>query len=103
MKIEFNGRVSSPALEELARKKLERLEKYHKGAEPVYSVYFSVEKDKHIVRIETNYNGFDLNARESSDDMYKSLDMCIDSIKRQISKNKYDKKTRRTNDKGLEY
>lgn len=96
MKVEFRGKISSPAIEELTRKKLERVEKYFKGEEPSFVVSFDIENKDHVVRMETNYNSFNLQAKAKSQDMYKSLDLCLENIKSQMLKNKFDKKTKRT-------
>lgn len=96
MKVEFYG-VTSPAIEELTKKKLNKLEKYYKGAEPSFKVTFAIENKQHVVKLETNYNSFSLQAKANSDDMYKSLDLAIENVKRQITKNKFDKKVKRNN------
>lgn len=96
MKVEFRGKINSPAIEELTKKKLERLEKYFKGAEPSFVVSFDIENKDHVVKMETNYNSFSLQAKAKSQDMYKSLDLCLENIKSQMVRNKFDKKTKRT-------
>ena len=95
MKIQFNGDVESKALESLCEKKLNRLEKYFKGGEPKVSVKFSIVSKEHVVDIFTKYNSFELKSSGKSDDMYKSLDIAVDNLKMQMTKNKFDKKAKR--------
>lgn len=101
MKVEFLNDINSKALEGLCEKKLSKLEKFYKGGEPTVYVSFSIASREHIVSLKTNYNGFDLSSKGKSEDMYKSVDLAIDNLKSQMTKNKYDKKTKRS-EKGLE-
>ena len=95
MKVEFLNDIKSEALEGLCIKKLSKLEKFYKGGEPTVFVGFSVDKREHVVVLSSKYNGFDLKAKGKSEDMYKSLDIAIENLKNQITKNKYDNKTKR--------
>jgi len=96
MKVEFTSAINSEALEGLCKKKLSKLEKFFKGGEPTIVVSFQIDNREHIVTLFSNYNSFDLKAKGKSEDMYKSLDIAIDNLKQQITKNKFDKKTKRT-------
>lgn len=96
MKVEFLNDINSKALETMAERKLSKLEKYYKGGEPKISVMFQVDNREHLVTLRTKYNNFDLSSKGKSEDMYKSLDIAIDNLKAQMSKNKYDKKTKRS-------
>ena len=95
MKVEFTSAINSEALEGLCKKKLSKLEKFFKGGEPTIVVSFQIDNREHIVTLFSNYNSFDLKAKGKSEDMYKSLDIAIDNLKQQISKNKFDKKSKR--------
>ncbi|MGN1208191.1 MAG: HPF/RaiA family ribosome-associated protein [Christensenellales bacterium] len=95
MKVEFLNDINSKALESLCVKKLMKLEKFYKGGEPTISVGFYIDGREHLVTLSSRYNGFDLKAKGKSEDMYKSLDVAIDNLKDQITKNKYDNKTKR--------
>lgn len=96
MRVEFTSAINSEALEGLTKKKLLKLEKYFKGGEPTITVSFQVDNREHIVTLFTNYNSFDLKAKGKSEDMYKSIDIAIDNLKQQIAKNKFDKKSKRS-------
>jgi len=95
MKVEFLNDIKSEALEGLCIKKLSKLEKFYKGGEPTVFVGFNVDNREHVVTLSSKYNGFDLKAKGKSEDMYKSLDVAIENLKSQITKNKYDNKTKR--------
>lgn len=95
MKVDFLNGINSEALESLCVKKLAKLEKYFKGGEPTISVSFAIDNREHIVNLATRYNSFNLSAKAKSEDMYKSLDLAIDNLKAQITKNKFDKKEKR--------
>ncbi|MBI4559906.1 MAG: ribosome-associated translation inhibitor RaiA [Candidatus Hydrogenedentes bacterium] len=51
-------------------------------------VVLSVEKHRHIAEITLHANGFRIHGRESSDDMYASVDSVIDKLDKQIRKHK---------------
>ena len=95
MRVEFTNSINSEALESLCIKKLNKLEKFYKGGEPTVVVDFAIDNKQHIVSLFTKYNSIDLKAKGKSEDMYKSLDIAIDGLKLQISKNKFNKKEKR--------
>ncbi|MBE5746137.1 MAG: ribosome-associated translation inhibitor RaiA [Clostridiales bacterium] len=95
MRVEFTNDIKSEALEGLCVKKLNKLEKFFKGGEPTVYVTFSIENREHSVSLLTNYNSFELKAKGKSDDMYKSIDIAVENLKQQITKNKFDKKEKR--------
>ena len=96
MKVEFSNNINSEALENLCIKKLSKLEKFYKGGEPTIFVNFQIDNREHAVTLLTTYNSFALQAKGKSEDMYKSLDITIDNLKQQMTKNKFDKKTKRS-------
>ena len=96
MRIEFLNSVDSEALETLCEKKLSKLEKYFKGGEPKIQIGFTIDNRDHIVTLFTKYNSFELKAKGKSADMYKSLDIAIENLKDQMLRNKFDKKSKRT-------
>ncbi len=50
------------------------------------NVVLAVEKHRHICEINLNVNGFRIHAKESSPDMYASVDTVIDKLEKQIKK-----------------
>ena len=51
-------------------------------------VVLSVEKHRHIAEINLHANGLRINAKESSEDMYGSLDAALNKVDRQVRRHK---------------
>ena len=77
----------SPELHEYAKMKCEKLDRYF-DRESTAHVTFQIERGRHIAEITVKHAGYYFRAQESSNDMYKSIDGAIDSIEKQIQKNK---------------
>ena len=75
------------ALKEIVEKKIRKLEKYFEGDINARAT-LSVQKSRHTIEVTIPFNGVILRGEESTDDMYKSLDLVIDKLERQIRKNK---------------
>lgn len=84
------GALLSPALESLCNKKLNKLDKY--ADDLVCDIYMSTEGKEQITKMLLKSRKFELVAKAKSDDMYKNIDTCVDSLKLQISKEKLDRK-----------
>lgn len=84
------GALLSPALENLCNKKLAKLEKY--ADDLVCDIYMSMEGKEQITKMILKSRRYELVAKAKSDDMYKNIDTCIDSLKLQISKEKREKR-----------
>ena len=89
MKMTFTERkVSiSDELKEYAAKKCEKLERYF-DRDNSAKVTFSMERGRYIAEITVVHAGMLFRASEQSHDMYGSIDGAVDSIERQILKNK---------------
>ena len=89
MKITIVGRKCSPreSFKAHAEEKLQKVEKFF-GPEATAKVTATVEKNAKIVEITLQKGGFLFRAQERSDDLEASLDACVDSLIRQIRKNK---------------
>ena len=77
----------SEELREYAKAKCEKLERYF-DREAAAHVTFQIERGRHITEITVKHAGYYFRAQESSNDMYTSVDGAIDSIEKQIQKNK---------------
>ena len=75
------------ALKEIVEKKIRKLEKYFEG-EINAKATLSVQKNRHTIEVTIPFNGVILRGEESTDDMYKSLDLVEDKLERQIRKQK---------------
>lgn len=89
MNITIVGRKCTPrdSFKERAEQKLKKVEKFF-GSEAKAKVTATVEKNAKIVEITLSKGGYIFRAQERSDDLEDSLDSCVDSLIRQIRKNK---------------
>lgn len=83
------GDLLSPALKEVYDKKLDRLDKY--GKEMSSEVYLTLDGKKHVTKVILTSGKNTLVASAKSDDMYKNVDLCVDSLKKQLEKVKVDR------------
>lgn len=89
MKIMFNCRQTNvnDSIKELVESKLSKLDKYF-GNEASANVTFSKKRDLETIEVTISYNGT-LFRSETEDKFYRdALDKTIDTIERQIRKNK---------------
>ena len=89
MNITIVGRKCNPREDFRARaeKRLSKVDKLF-GEEAAAKVTATVEKSCHIVEITVTKNGMIYRAEEQADNMLDALDECVDSLIRQIRKNK---------------
>ncbi len=89
MKITILGRKCTPrdSFKSHAEKKLSKIERFF-GEDAEAKVTATVEKTSQIVEITVVYSGMIFRAEESAPNMNEALDSCVDSLIRQIRKNK---------------
>ncbi|SHJ76261.1 putative sigma-54 modulation protein [Hathewaya proteolytica DSM 3090] len=89
MKIKLVGKniEITEGLREAVDKKLCKLDKYFKE-EVAATVAMEVQKGIHKVEVTIPFSGGMLRSEEANDDMYKSIDLIIDKLERQIRKQK---------------
>ena len=89
MNITIIGRKCNPRddFRQRAEKRLSKVEKLF-GAEADAKVTATVEKNCHIVEITVLKGGMIFRAEERADNMLDALDECVDSLIRQVRKNK---------------
>ena len=75
------------ALKEIVQKKISKLEKYFEE-EVEAKVTLSVQKSRQKIEVTIPFNGAILRSEESTEDMYKSIDLVEDKLERQIRKQK---------------
>lgn len=75
------------ALKEIVQKKISKLEKYFE-VEVEAKATLSIQKNRQIIEVTMPFNGAILRSEESTDDMYKSIDLVEDKLERQIRKQK---------------
>jgi len=100
MKITITGRKCSPrdSFKDHAEKKLTKIERFF-GPDVEAKVTVTVEKSSQTVEITVNNNGMVFRAQERAANMNEALDKCVDTLIRQIRKNKtrVEKKLREGN------
>ncbi|MBQ2775093.1 MAG: ribosome-associated translation inhibitor RaiA [Clostridia bacterium] len=89
MKIVITGRKCSPreSFKERAEKKLAKIERFF-GDEAEAKITATVEKSCQTVEITVMNSGMIFRAQERAENMNDALDRCVDSLVRQIRKNK---------------
>ena len=68
-------------------KEINRLQKFYRGIIDC-EVVLSTEKLQRIAEIQLKVNGTLLMAAESTDDMFKSVDLAVEKIERQLKRHK---------------
>lgn len=85
----------TPSLKEIIEKKISKLDRYFEpGVEARATL--SVQRNSQIFEVTIPFNGVILRGEESTDDMYKSIDLVETKLERQIRKQR-TKLARRTN------
>ncbi len=89
MKITTIGRKCTirDSFKEHAEKKLKKIERFF-GDSAEAKITATVEKNVQIVEVTVLNNGFVFRSQERADNMNDALDLCVDSLIRQIRKNK---------------
>ncbi len=85
MQIQING-CKSPSLEELINKKIKKLAKYNDQIEEI-KVTLEVTKGEHKASAVVHAGG-EFYGEATSDDMYKTIDLLIDKLSKQLNKNR---------------
>lgn len=91
----------TPALKESVEKKISKLNKYFEP-EVEARATLSVQKNRQIIEVTIPFNGVILRGEESTEDMYKSIDLVEAKLERQIRKQK-TKLSRRNSGGSLRY
>ena len=89
MNITIVGRKCTPRenFKERAEEKLRKVEKFF-GPDATAKITATVEKNQKICEVTLTKKSMIFRAQERSDDLEDALDMCVDSLIRQIRKNK---------------
>ena len=93
LKITFKHLDHTPALDERIREKSEKFEKYFQGNTTV-QWFCWVHNDEHWAEIKVHGPKFDFFAKAYADNMYKSLDLVVDKMERQVEKQKDQKRNK---------
>ena len=97
--ITFKNLDSSDALKSYVQKKMDRFDKLLDSPAEA-NVVLSVEKIRHIAEINLVSDKLNIQAKEETENMYSSIDMIADKLKKQIKKSKQKIRERRPAPKG---
>ena len=86
----------TPALKEMVEKKISKLDRYF-SPDVEARATLTVQRNNQILEVTIPFNGVILRCEESSEDMYKSIDLVEAKLERQIRKQR-TKLQRRSND-----
>ncbi len=87
VKVHFTNLEPSTAVETIIKEKVLRLKKYFEGR---FSVHWncSVEKDNHASNVTVMGKNIEMNAHAKTDNMYKTIDVVMEKLEKQLSKKK---------------
>lgn len=79
----------TPALRQYAEKRIGKIRKYFPGDIPMsIEVVLSIERESQIAEVTAHVQSLVLRAESRTDDMYASIDACVDRLERQIRRHK---------------
>lgn len=89
MTIKFTGHNTevTESLRNFTTEKFSRLNKLAHDIKQIH-VIFEVDKLRHIAEANISLPGTHINAQSESEDMYKTIDMLVDKLARQLTKHK---------------
>ncbi|MBQ8038026.1 MAG: ribosome-associated translation inhibitor RaiA [Proteobacteria bacterium] len=82
--ISFRHMDPSETLRDYADEKIRRVIRKHIRDDFDAQITLAVEKLRHIAKLHLSYKGISIKCEESSEDMYKSIDLALDKLERQI-------------------
>lgn len=90
----------TPSLKEIVEKKISKLDRYFEPGVSARAT-LTVQKNSQIFEVTIPFNGVVLRCEESTDDMYKSIDLVETKLERQIRKQRT--KLQRRNNESLRF
>lgn len=87
IQIDGQGMEVTPALRELTLKKLSRIETHIDNIQHIH-IIFKVNKIRQIADGTISIPGATINAQAESEDMYKTIDLLIEKLLKQLIKHK---------------
>ncbi|MCB0345353.1 MAG: ribosome-associated translation inhibitor RaiA [Bdellovibrionales bacterium] len=86
--VTFRHTESTPALKSYATEKVTHcLRKYINNSADV-QIVLSVQKRDHVVEVVLRTKGFDITAKEITEDLYSAIDKVVDNLDKQMRKRK---------------
>lgn len=92
MRVTFTARhyKSSPRLKQYAEEEVKRLERFYDGIISC-EIVLDYQKDIQIAELNVSVHGQMLTVIEKSEDIYKSIDLAVDKMERQLKRYKEKK------------
>ena len=92
MRVTFTARhyKSSPRLKKYAEEEVKRLERFYDGIISC-EIVLDYQKDIQIAELNVSVHGQMLTVIEKSEDIYKSIDLAVDKMERQLKRYKEKK------------
>lgn len=87
IQIAYHGLESTPAIDTVIRDKSKKLDKFFDGQFDL-NWTCSTDNEGHHSHAQVFANGFNINAYDTSDDLYKTVDKVLSKIDRQLRKRK---------------
>jgi putative sigma-54 modulation protein len=94
LKISYKHLKSTDGIDDVTRKKSEKLKKYFHGKLNL-NWNFTVEKQSHIAHCHLTGDHIDFFAEATTENLYAAIDEVIDHLERQVRKNKEQLKNRK--------
>ncbi|WP_022852760.1 ribosome hibernation-promoting factor, HPF/YfiA family [Thermodesulfatator atlanticus] len=92
--VTFRHLDSSPGLKEYVQKRLSKLEKYFNGPAEA-NVILKAEKFRQQAEVSIVGDGFNINGKEETQDMYEAIDLVVAKLEAQIKKLREKRKGRK--------
>jgi len=96
LKISFKNIEHTPALDQRIQEKSEKFDKYFQGSTSIQWFCY-IDDNKHWAEIKVHGPKFSFFAKACSDNMYKSFDLAVDKMERQIEKKKMQRRNKMHN------
>lgn len=90
MRIQFNGNknIITKSIKDYVEGKISKIDKYFDSKDLKATVLISLKNNEQSIEVSIPTKLFTIRAEETSDDLYKSIDLVVDKLERQITKNK---------------
>jgi putative sigma-54 modulation protein len=97
LKVHYTNLESSPTVDAVILEKADRLKKFFEGKFTV-NWTCSIEKERHLSSVSITGKNVDFNAYAESDTMYKTIDLVMEKLEKQLRRKK-DRVTNKHHDK----
>lgn len=86
--VTFRRTESTPALKSYATEKVVHCLRKYLSKEADVQIVLEVQKRDHHVEVNLRTKGYDITAKETTEDLYSAIDKVVDNLDKQIKKRK---------------